>query len=86
MPNPGKSEEIKPPNIIVIITDDLNCNDLGIYGGMNVITPKINKLAMNGLRFTNFHVTDSGSVHPVEAFLPDIIHNLTGHLPCSVMT
>jgi len=41
------------PNIIVIMADDLGYSDLGCYGG-EIDTPNLDRLAENGLRFTNF--------------------------------
>src|SRR6056297_3472962 len=43
-----------PPNIIVILADDLGYSDLGCYGG-EIETPNINSLANEGLRFTQFY-------------------------------
>ena len=44
------------PNIIVMMVDDMGFSDPGCYGG-EVETPNIDKLAANGLRFTQFHNT-----------------------------
>lgn len=43
------------PNIIVILADDLGYGDLGCYGNTEIVTPAIDSLAQNGLRFTDFH-------------------------------
>jgi len=44
------------PNILLILNDDMGFSDLGCYGGeMN--TPNLNKLAQNGLRFSQFYNT-----------------------------
>ena len=50
---PGK------PNIILINTDDLGYGDLGCYGGAVIKTPHIDSLASGGIRFTDFHSSDS---------------------------
>lgn len=42
------------PNIIVILTDDMGFSDLGCYGG-EVMTPNIDNLAENGLRWSQFY-------------------------------
>lgn len=48
----------KKPNIIVIYTDDLGYADIGVQGSVKDIkTPNIDKLAQNGIRFTNGYVT-----------------------------
>jgi len=44
------------PNIIVIMADDMGYSDLGCYGG-EIRTPSIDRLAENGLRFTQFYNT-----------------------------
>ena len=44
------------PNIIVILSDDMGFSDLGCYGG-EIYTPNLDKLASNGLRFTQFYNT-----------------------------
>lgn len=45
------------PNIIVIVADDLGYADLGIQGSSDIVTPNIDSLARNGIRFTNGYVT-----------------------------
>ncbi len=42
------------PNIIIIVCDDMGFSDIGCFGG-EIATPNLDKLAMGGLRFTNFH-------------------------------
>lgn len=44
------------PNILVIVLDDIGYGHLGCYGGP-IETPNIDKLASNGLRYSNFHTT-----------------------------
>ena len=44
------------PNILFILTDDQSCSSLECYGGVDVNTPNINRLATNGIRFTNAYV------------------------------
>lgn len=45
------------PNIIIFYVDDLGYGDLGCYGAKGVKTPNIDKLAGNGIRFTDAHST-----------------------------
>jgi len=47
------------PNIIIINTDDLGYGDLARYGGKAIHTPAIDKLADNGVLFTNFYACSS---------------------------
>ena len=44
------------PNIILIMADDLGFSDIGCYGS-EIKTPNLDKLASNGLRFTQFYNT-----------------------------
>jgi uncharacterized sulfatase len=45
----------RPPNIIFIMADDLGYGDLGAYGQERILTPHIDRLAAEGLRFTSFY-------------------------------
>ena len=45
-----------PPNILLVMNDDMGFSDIGCYGG-EVRTPNLDRLAANGLRFTQFYNT-----------------------------
>ena len=47
--------EFEQPNIILIMADDLGYGDIGCYGNDDIKTPNLDKLASEGLRFTDFH-------------------------------
>ena len=50
----------KRPNFLFITADDLNYNSVGVYGcGISEITPNIDRLATEGMRFTQAHITIS---------------------------
>jgi len=51
----GTQESGRPPNIILIMADDLGYGDLGCYGGVHSKTPHIDALADGGMKFTDFH-------------------------------
>ncbi len=55
-PSAKESPANARPNIILIMGDDMGYSDLGCYGG-EIRTPNLDKLAANGLRFTNFYNT-----------------------------
>ncbi len=48
----GGRAEPRRPNIVFILADDLGYGDLGCYGQKQILTPNIDKLAQEGLRFT----------------------------------
>lgn len=45
----------RPPNILLILSDDVGYGDVGCYGANDVKTPNIDALASDGIRFTNAH-------------------------------
>jgi arylsulfatase len=52
------SDDRGRPDILIIIGDDIGYSDFGCYGG-EIPTPNIDRIAANGIRFTQFH-----SAHP----------------------
>lgn len=50
----NQSLQDKLPNIILVMADDMGFSDLGCYGG-EILTPNLDKLASNGLRFSQFY-------------------------------
>jgi arylsulfatase A-like enzyme len=47
------------PNVIFILTDDLGYGDLSCYGATKLKTPNLDKMAEQGIRFTNAHSTSA---------------------------
>ena len=56
-----KANNQQKPNVIIILADDLGYGDLGCYGAKNVETPNVDKLAKQGIRFTDAHAIASTS-------------------------
>ena len=54
MANGGKASD--SPNILLILNDDMGYSDIGCYGG-EIETPNLDRLAANGLRFSQFYNT-----------------------------
>lgn len=51
------AEQAKPPNLIVIMTDDLGYADVGFNGNSDIPTPNIDRIAKDGVVFTEAYVT-----------------------------
>ena len=46
-----------PPNILLIVSDDQGWRDLGCFGRKDILTPRLDQLAREGVRATSFYVT-----------------------------
>jgi len=51
----------KLPNVVLIFIDDMGYGDVGCFGATQYNTPNIDRLASNGMRFTNFYVAQAVS-------------------------
>ena len=63
LPGPGNlsaAPRTSPPNIVLILADDLGYGDVGVYGAELIETPNLDRLAGEGIRLTNFYA--SGNV------------------------
>jgi len=54
---PAHNDQVEPtlPNLIVIMADDLGYGDLGSFGHPTYQTPNLDRMAANGLKFTDYH-------------------------------
>jgi arylsulfatase len=48
-----------PPNIVIIFCDDMGYADVGCFGAKGYTTPHLDRMAAQGVRFTNFHVAQA---------------------------
>jgi len=75
---PLDQQDGRRPNIIYILADDLGYGDLSIYGQKKFATPNIDKLAQEGIKFTQ-HYSGSTVCAPSRSSLMTGLH--TGHTP-----
>jgi len=66
MPQVGVAAEYRRPNVLLIVVDDLGFADLGSFGG-EIGTPNLDRLAGEGIRFTNF--TSASMCSPARAMM-----------------
>jgi len=66
--------ETPPPNVVLILADDLGYGDLACYGSTTIATPRLDQLAREGVRFTDAYAA-APFCSPSRAAL------LTGRLP-----
>ena len=66
------AELLQKPNVIFIIADDLGYGDISCYGEKTILTPQVDNMAENGLRFTDAHAVAATST-------PSRYSLLTGH-------
>lgn len=76
MPGNASADRGDKPNIIFILADDLGYGDLGCYGQKTIRTPNIDKLAEEGMKFTD-HYAGSTVCAPSRCCLMTGLH--TGH-------
>ncbi|MBG89712.1 MAG: arylsulfatase [Verrucomicrobiales bacterium] len=56
----SKKKETVPPNVLIVVADDLGYGDLGCYGAVGFETARLDQLAADGVRFTSYY---SGGVN-----------------------
>jgi arylsulfatase A-like enzyme len=52
-------DDLRKPNIVLVFADDLGYADLGCYGAKGYQTPNLDRLAAEGVRFTDFYVAQA---------------------------
>ena len=70
----SSTRQTAPPNVVIIFADDLGYGDLGAYGHPTIRTPNLDRMAAEGMKFTQFYAGASVCT-PSRAAL------LTGRLP-----
>lgn len=77
------NRQSRPPNIIIIFTDDQGYNDIGVFDASGFETPNLDGMADSGIVFTDFHVASSvcspsraallTGCYPQRVGLPDVL-------------
>src|SRR3954470_8701978 len=70
----ARAADSRPPNVIVILADDMGYGDLGCYGHPRFKTPRIDKMAAEGAKLTQFNC-------PMPYCAPTRASLLTGRYP-----
>jgi len=50
------------PNVVLILADDLGYGDVGVYGATDILTPNIDQIATDGIKFSRFYSSPSCAV------------------------
>ncbi|MDH7481666.1 MAG: sulfatase-like hydrolase/transferase [Armatimonadota bacterium] len=79
----ARADAERLPNFIVILADDLGYNDLSCYGSELIRTPRLDRMAAEGMRFTDFH-TSAPVCTPTRASLMTGCYPLRVGLPAVI--
>ena len=74
------------PNIVFFLADDLGWADLGCFGAKDIRTPRIDRLAKDGVRFTQFYSNGPECTPTRTAFLTGRYQQRVGGLECAIGT
>jgi arylsulfatase A-like enzyme len=74
------------PNIVFILADDMGYGDLGCYGRRDIQTPNIDRLAEEGVRFTEHYANGPECTPTRAAFLTGRYAQWVGGLECAIGT
>jgi arylsulfatase len=74
---PEKAVE-RPPNIVIILTDDQGYADVACFGGKGIRTPNLDRMAREGMRFTDFYVAQAVCTASRAALLTGCYPNRVG--------
>lgn len=92
----SKDAPTKQPNLIILLADDMGINDPSCFGGTAVKTPNLDRLAAEGIRFSNFYAASAvcsptrASVmtgrYPLRFGIRGHLHDDEGHLSRQAVT
>ncbi len=73
-----------PPNIVLIVADDLGYGDLSSYGATDIRTPNIDRIAQRGIRFTHCYANGPECTPTRTALLTGRYQQRVGGLECAI--
>jgi len=73
-----------PPNVLLVVADDLGYGDLGCYGATDIRTPNLDRLAREGVRFTRFYANGPECTPTRAALLTGQYPQRPGGLECAI--
>ena len=76
----------RKPNIIFVLADDLGYGDLGCYGRQDIKTPVVDRVAAEGVRFTQYYANGPECSPTRTAFLTGRYQHRVGGLECAIGT
>ncbi len=77
---PPIADDERPPNVVIIFTDDLGYADVGPFGAEGYKTPNLDRMAREGVRFTDFYVSQAVCSASRAALLTGCYSNRVGIL------
>ena len=75
-----------PPNIVFLLVDDMGYGDIGCYGAPDAKTPHLDRLAGEGVRFTQFYSNGAECTPARTAFLTGRFPQRVGGMECAIGT
>ncbi len=76
---PVGAQDKRPPNVVVILADDLGWGELGAFGGTEIPTPRIDSIATSGVRFKQGYVSCPVCSPTREGFMTGRYQKRFGH-------
>jgi len=55
--SPPAQRSERPPNVVLLVADDLGKTDISLYGGQHVATPRIDSIGLDGVTFEQGYIT-----------------------------
>lgn len=77
-PPPPDPSEVRPPNIVLVFIDDMGYADIGPFGAQGYPTPNLDRMAAEGMRFTDFQVSSPVCTASRAALMTGCYHRRIG--------